>query len=342
MKKHLIAKISAVLLAAGMVVSFAGCGSDDVSSIDPASVMTQVSENMRNYQDISATVAVNLDMKNTQASSSAQDAMQMNASIDLDLKRDPFQMHMAAAAEVTGEDRTQAELYLVPDDSDYLLYAGQTNASQTMEWEKQKIDADEVQELKDAMEASKANAQENEMTEKLAALISSGMEYQVIGRETLEGANVLHIIGNLKLSDVLDAIESSGMEDLIEGYSEIPEQAKYLFQNITVNMQYYVNEETMQLVRCTVDFKDTIDQILDQIINLAQAAYQTDGSQQITKDMIPIQVNAAEVSITIHSMNDAVASITVPQDVQNNAKQVNDTTVDYENYLPFLTQQSNV
>lgn len=323
MKKHLGAKIAAVCLAAAMTVSFAGCGGDtsDLKSIDAGAVIQQVRENMEYVENASITMDVNIDMTNTMVEENNR--MQMNASIDMDLKQEPFQMYMGAGMNVdvpgSTSENMQAEVYIVPDGKNYVGYMGEGEDAKTMTWKKQSISASDVAELKEQLQAQTNNTEMQEAQKQLYALLGDSVTLEATGREKVNNVNALVISGELRFADLLKALEKSGADELMGDLTDLPAEMQDIYKSITVPFQFYIDEENQTLVKCSFDLKTTFEEIFRQAVTSYLPTTSEPMDEELLDSLIPIEIHAAEISVTINAVGDAVEDIQVPQNVVKEA-----------------------
>ncbi len=334
MKYNLGAKFAALGLAAAMALPLAACGTE-TASLDPDALMDQVYDNMGTAQNCDLTVGIDLDI--SESYSGENERMQMNAAVDMALKQDPFQLHMAvsAASDAAGQQNSeQTELYLVPDGDDYVMYLSSDEDGSDAQWQKESVSADKAEELRQSMEDASSGTSGQE----LSAMVRDAMDLEITGTEQVNGVQAVAVSGELRFADLIAAMEETGTGDMmdLDGILGSSEEMASVFEQINVPMTFYVDAENAVLLQCTADLKSTLEQVFVQLFSTLSGA---DNTASLDEDtllaMIPIEISTAQIEITIHAFGDSVADITVPQSVISQAVET-ESDADLETLLPGL------
>ncbi|MDD5952390.1 MAG: hypothetical protein PUC32_01860 [Oscillospiraceae bacterium] len=319
MQKRRGIKLSLLALASAMAVSLAGCGNQaaDLSTIDANAVMEQVSANMSDVRSMDVSMAVRVDMTNELAQQDNQ--YQLQADADLAMKEEPLQFAMTAKVSGNDMEGRESQLYLVPQEKEYVCYYGATEEDNTVHWAKQTVTQQEAEKLKEqySLQLAEGDTQQDE-TNEIGKLLTQSMALQVTGREQVDQKNNLVLEGTLKIGDVLALLPSSGTEEMLGGLSGLSEEVLSLYQNMTIPLRFSVEEETKLLTKCTIDFKPAVDEILQ---GMMQSFQTSSDDTAVTSMPIPVTVNQAEISVIVNGINETVKEITVPQEALQNAKE---------------------
>jgi hypothetical protein len=319
MKRKIGAKIAALCLAAAMAVSFAGCGSDTAeTTMQPAEIMAQVRETMNTVENVSLSMNLNVDLTNRME----EEASQIQAKIDLDatIRQNPLQMYAAVDVSANGDgslanlETASAALYLLPDGDNYTGYVGQGESSSQMEWQKETMSADDVAELQEQLSSQK-DSDDLKAMEKVSEALQDTMSLEITGRERVGSVDALVISGELQLGEAISILQTCGIDQLESSMKNIPDETLTMLNDVTVPLQFYIDDSQNMLVKVTMDFKTTIQQIIKQAILSYAGTSSTTIDDDELMDLIPIDINAAEISITINAINDDVPEIEVPQTV---------------------------
>lgn len=340
MKKRFGVKMAAIALAAATVVPVAaGCGGTggsetlDVKKLDPTAVMQEVQTNMSNVDamDMNMTMALNITSPML-----GEEAMGISMDMNMIMDKDPAQMYLDSKVAVTGSEDVSTKMYIVPDGDGYACYMGEENSTTSAyTWQKNLVSGDNAKELEAALNGDQESMSQ---MDQLNDMMQNAMKLEITGLETVNGTTSIVVDGELNMVDAMSAMSTVSGEGMVSDLDGM----EAMFDGVTVPVTYYIDSVDRTLVKCDIDMKA----MMDNVLVLAMAMYvDTDGTagtadiedfDMSSIDMSSlIQVNEAELSLTINALNDEVAAVTVPADVIAQATENLDYELDVED-IPML------
>lgn len=338
MKKRFGVKMAAIALAAATVVPIAaGCGGTDggetldVKKLDPTAVMQEVQTNMSNVDAMD--MNMNMDLNITSPLMSGE-AVEMSMDMNMIMDKDPVQMYLDLNAKVStiGSENVSTKMYIVPDGDGYACYMGETDSGTAYTWQKSLVSGNNAKELEAALNGDQESMAQ---MDQLNDMLQNAMKLEITGLETVNGTTSIVVDGELNMVDAMSAMSTVSGEDMVGDLDGMEE----MFDSVTVPVTYYIDSVDRTLVKCDIDMKA----MMEQVFALSMIMYtDTDGTADAGNfDMSSIdmssliQVNEAELSLTINALNDEVGTITVPADVIAQATENPDYELDVAD-IPML------
>lgn len=297
MKKVLMLMLSCIL-----VLSLTACG----KKVTVESLMKGANAKSEKAKTMSMNMKMNVDLEIAAEGTT----MKLGAGGDLkcesDLKNKSAHIDGNVNYSAMGtESKVNFETYTTFDNDTVGLYMKFAD-----NWMKQEMPMDE--DMKEAMEKS------TESSNQLYSNLFEDTDKFKLAEETekLNDKDVYVVSGELTLEDIIKAMESvDTMKDSMDDLQDSLDEAKdsgFDMAAMPVDIKYYFDKKSKNLVKCTIDMQKTFDEILKKAME-AVAGLAGDAS---AANAYEIKVNQFLIEVD-DIQYDTVKEITVPDEAKN-------------------------
>lgn len=291
-------KILSLLLALTLVVSIAGCGKK--TPTDPKEILKTTQENAKNAKSVEGKMTMDLDAS-MEVNGEKQD-LKTTMTADITTFTDPMKskVNMTMDLSALGAGTQEMASYIAKDGDDYYTYT-----SMAGQWSKVKLEKDAIE---DAMK--QANS------ESYVELYNKNAEnFTRKGEVDLDGKKAIELEGKITGTAIKELIEESGVLDQKE-FSTYKSMVTPFFEDLgDIPVKMYVESETMNTSKMTMDLKDVLQGVFDKAIE-QYASILTGGADVEIK----FTLNKCDISMTYSNYNKA-ADFEIPEEAKN-AKEI--------------------
>lgn len=294
-------KILSLLLAFTLVVSVVGCGKK--TPTDPKEILKTTQENAKNTKSVEGKMTMDLDA--TMEVGGEKQDFKTTITADIATFTDPMKSKVTMTMDLSalGAGTQEITSYVAKDGDDYYTYTGVAG-----QWNKVKLE-------KDAIE----NAMKQANSESYVELYNKNAEnFTNKGEVDLDGKKVIQLEGKISGASIKELIEESGVLDQ-EQFSTYKSMVTPFFEGLSdTPVKMYVDSETMNTSKMTVDLKDVLQGVFDKAME-QYGSLLTGGADTEMK----FTLNKCDISMTYSNYNKA-ADFEIPEEAKN-AKEIDAT-----------------
>lgn len=293
MKKHRIWACAALLVTALALTACGQAAGTDVTQMDPNALLQEVAEKYGNTDSYNMSMKMNMDMTVSAEGQSAQvtaDMTMNTASIEKPAFKTKSDMKVDMAMTASGADAiTQSASYVtytVEENGKIIGYVSATGGESLSA-----VPFENGEVLGDAADYAEINAVND---------FSSLTDPKIIGRETLDGQDVIH------LQAKMDAQKALSQASALTNGSIMDESAMGSILSVLQSMDadLWIDAATHKPVKLTANLGDQIQSLL----TMLEPLMQQEGAD--------LSFNKLEVDITLTDFG-GVADFEVPQDLKD-------------------------
>lgn len=297
-------KLLSLLLVCMLVVSVAGCGKK--TPTEPAEILKQTQEKAQNVKSVEGTMTVDVDAK-FEMGEQTQD---IKAALTMDMASfvDPLKAKVDMTIDLTtlGLGKQEIAVYVAKEEEDYYTYMQMAG-----EWTKIKLEKEQIE---SALKQASAEGNTDLYSKNADSFTNKG-------EVDLDGKKAIQLEGSIKGESIKTIIEETDALDEADTYKDMITPYFEDLKDIPVTM--FVDVDTMQTTKATMDMKDFLQGIIDKAIE--QLAPMLTGAEAGASDM-KVTLNKCDVAITYKNFDNAT-DFEVPEEAKN-ATEVDSSAMD--------------